>query len=108
MTTIKDREVQHTFFSPNIFLLLVFWADLSEEWYDEGQEAAKERHKAVELDEHAEEGPAQQHRHYPPQEGRAALQPIPLGKEGERLVKAQTAGQAFTDTIVFSDRNSSA
>ena len=68
---------------------------LSEEWNDERQESAEERHKAVELDEHAQDGPARQHRHNPAQEGGGPLQPVRLGKEGKRLVKAQAARQTY-------------
>lgn len=73
------------------------WAPshLSEEWYDEGQEAPEERHKAVQLKEHAEDGPAQQHCHNTAQEGRGAHQPIPLTEEGQALLQSQATAQAY-------------
>jgi hypothetical protein len=73
-----------------------FFADhLSKEGDDQRQEAAEERHKAVQLDYHAEHRPAQQHRNDSAQEGRGSLQSIPLREKGEGLVQSQTAGQSL-------------
>jgi hypothetical protein len=78
-----------------IFEDIFFFADhLSKEGDDQRQEAAEERHKAVQLDYHAEHRPAQQHRHDSAQEGRGSLQTIPLREKGEGLVQSQTAGKS--------------
>ncbi len=85
-----DQVLLETYFWRHFF----FADHLSKEGDDQRQEAAEERHKAVQLDYHAEHRPAQQHRHDSAQEGRGSLQPIPLREKGESLVQSQTAGKS--------------
>ena len=60
----------------------------------DGEEPAEEDDEAVALDDHAGDGPAEQHNDDAAEEGRRALHLVPLEEEAERPLQADDEGQA--------------
>ena len=59
----------------------------------DGEEAAEEDDEAVALDDHAGDGPAQEHDDDAAEEGRRPLHLVPLEEESERPLEADDEGQ---------------
>ena len=60
----------------------------------DGEESAEEDDEAVALDDHAGDGPAEQHDDDAAEEGRRPLHLVPLEEEAERPLQADDEGQA--------------